>query len=58
MEKINFDYSFKTIPIQDKTSRLIKLREKIKSITKRMRWKALFFLNDDKVKPIDRPETL
>ena len=48
MEKLNFNYSLKNIPIPDETSYLIKFKEKIKSVTKRMRWKVLFFLNDDK----------
>ena len=55
--KINFHYSYKNIQIPDKTSYLIKLIEKIKSVTKKLRWKALFFLNDEKDKPDNRPET-
>ena len=57
MEKLNFNYSLKNIPIPHETSYLIKLREKIENVTKRMRWKALFFLNDDKDKPDDWRET-
>ena len=35
----------------------LKSIEKMKSVTKRMRWKALYFLNDDKDKADNRPET-
>ena len=41
--KINFHYLYKKIPIPDKTSYFIKLIEKIESVTKKLRWKALFF---------------
>ena len=48
MEKLNFDCWLKNIPIPDETSYLVKFTEKIEGVTKRMRWKALFFLTDDK----------
>ena len=44
MEKLNFNYSLKNIPIPDKKSYLIKLVDKIESVVKRMRWKAYFYL--------------
>ena len=47
MEKLNFDYSLKNIPIPPKQQYKIKLIEKIESLVKRMRWKAHFFLNPD-----------
>ena len=45
MEKINFNYSLKNIPIPSKTSYELKLIEKIESVIKRIRWKAFFHLN-------------
>ena len=48
MEKVNFGYSMKNIPIPPRsgyTQRLIEMTEKL---TQRMRWKAYFFLNPDK----------
>ena len=57
MEKLNLDYLLKNIPIPSKTSYLLKLIEKIESVTKEKDLKALFFLNDGKDKSDDRPET-
>ena len=45
MEKINFNYSLKNIPIPSKTSYELKRIEKIESVIKRMHWKAFFHLN-------------
>ena len=47
MEKINYNYSLKKIPIPSITSYQLKLIEKVESVIKRMRWKAHFFLNGD-----------
>lgn len=47
MEKINFNYSLKNIPIPSKKEYKLKLMEKIESVIKRMRWKAHFFINGD-----------
>ena len=49
MEKINFNYLLKNIPIPSKTSYELKLIEKIESVIKRMRWKAFFHLNKNEV---------
>ena len=54
MEKFSFDYSLKNIPLPDKRSCQLKLIEKIKSVLKRMRWKAHFFLSKEN----QLPETL
>lgn len=48
MEKLNYDYSLKNIPIPDDTTYRLHLIEKIESVIKRMRWKAHFFLNETK----------
>ena len=56
MKNLNFDYSLKNIPIPDETSYLLKLIEKVQIVTKRMHWKALFFLDDNKDKSDDRPK--
>ena len=45
MEKINYNYLLKNIPIPRNTSYQLKLIEKVESVIKRMRWKAHFFLN-------------
>jgi hypothetical protein len=41
---IRFDYSLKNIPIPSQDAYLKPLIEKVESVTKRMRWKANFFL--------------
>ena len=43
MEPIDFGYSMKNIPIASKQRYKLKLTEKVESVLKRMRWKALFF---------------
>ena len=45
MEKINFGYSMKNIPIPPKNSYLKALIDKTESFLTRLRWKAIFFLN-------------
>ena len=47
MERMNFGYSLKNIPIPSSTSYKLKLIEKIESFIKRMRWKAHFFLQEN-----------
>ena len=47
MEKVNFNYSIKNIPIPDERTYKIILVEKIEAVLKRMRWKALFFNRKD-----------
>ena len=42
MEKINFNYSLKNIPIPSKSSFQLKLIDKIESVIIRMPWKAHF----------------
>ena len=45
MEKINFNYSLKNIPVPSKSSYQLKLIDKIESVIKRMQWKAHFFVS-------------
>ena len=47
MEKVNFNYLLKNIPTLSRLSYQLKLIEKIESVIKQMRWKALFFLKDN-----------
>ena len=46
MERIKFDCSLKNIPIPSKSSYQLQLIDKIKSVIKRMRWKAQIFLTN------------
>ena len=48
MEKINFNYSLKNIPIPSPSTYKMKLIEKVGSVIKRMRWKAHFYLSGEK----------
>ncbi len=50
MEKVQFTYSCKNIPIPSRNAYMAKLLLKVESVIKRMRWKAHFFLN-----PTDQP---
>ena len=45
MEKIQFDYSLKDIPIPSRNAYKSRLLNTTESFIKRMRWKAYFFLN-------------
>ena len=47
MEKLNYKYSFKNIPIPTKPLCQLSLIKKTESVIKRMRWKADVFLNGD-----------
>ena len=49
MERINFGYSVKNIPLTNERNYKEKLIEKIEAVIKRMRWKALFFNEQNKV---------
>ena len=46
MEKRNFGYSLKNIPIASKNAYMKKTMEKVESVVRRMRWKAIFFENE------------
>ena len=48
MEKLNFSYSLKNIPIPDEKSCKLRLSEKIKIFIQKMRWRATFFINNNK----------
>ena len=43
MERINFDYSLKNIPIPSNQSYLKTMIEKVEAFIKRICWKAYFF---------------
>ena len=47
MEKINFNYSLKNIPVPTKASYQLMLMEKSESVNKRMRLKVHFYLKKD-----------
>ena len=47
MEKINLGYSTKNIPIPNERTYLMQLVEKIEAVIKRMRWKAIFFSEEE-----------
>ena len=49
MEKVNFGYSLKNIPTPSEKSYKLHLIEKIEELIKRMRWKAIFYLNKDQL---------
>ena len=43
MEKLQFDYSHKNIPMPTERNDKLQLMEKIELVIKRMRWKAHFY---------------
>ena len=47
MEKINFNYSLKNIPVPSKSSYKLKPIDKIETMIKCMPWKSQFFINGD-----------
>ena len=51
MEKVNLGYSVKNIPLAYGGTYKLKLVEKIESVIKRMRWKAIFFTARNKDTP-------
>ena len=42
IEKVNWNYSTKNIPVPSEISQLLKLTEKIELVIKKMRWKAIY----------------
>ena len=46
MEKVNFGYSLKNIPTPNKETYKLQLIEKIELFIKKLRWKAIFFINN------------
>ena len=48
MRQFQFDYSLKNIPIPSQDAYLRNLIEKVENVLKRMRWKAHFFLKEEK----------
>ena len=47
MEKVNFGYTIKNIPIPLERTYLLQLMEKVEIVITRMRWKAIHFNNND-----------
>ena len=56
MERFNFGYSTKNIPITNKHSYKLQLIEKMETFIKRMRWKAIFMDNQDE-KVVNKADT-
>ena len=48
MEKLNFGYSLENIPTPGEKSYKLRLIEKIEIFIKKMRWRAIFFINNNK----------
>ena len=48
MEKVNFGYSLKNIPTPNQRTYKLQLIEKIELFIKKLRWKAIFFINNSK----------
>ena len=48
MEKSEIDYSLKNIPTPSKESYQLNLIDKIESLVRRMRWRAFYYLNQQK----------
>ena len=48
MEKVNFGYSLKNIPAPNERTYKLQLIEKIELLIKKLRWKAIFFINNSK----------
>ena len=46
MEKVNFGYSVKNIPISFERTYLLQLIEKVEMVITRMRWKEIHFNNN------------
>ena len=47
MDKVQFNYSLKNIPIPSRRSYLLSLLNKVENFIKRLRWKAFFFDTND-----------
>ena len=56
MAKFNFVYSLKNIPTSDEKSYKLGLLEKIEIFIKKMRWRAIFFINNNKKATEDQKE--
>ena len=54
MERKNFNYSLKNIPIPSRNNYKKQLIEKVESVLKRMRWKVFFFEKHDEREPTDK----
>ena len=48
MEKLNFGYSLKNIRTPDEKSYKLRLLGKIEIFIKKMRWRAIFFIRNNK----------
>ena len=57
MKKVNFNYSLKNIPIPSNSSYKLMLIDKMELLVKRMRWKAHFFLEEQKRKENKKQDT-
>ena len=57
MEKLQFDYSYKNVPVPHDDEYKMQLMEKIELVIKRMRWKAHFFEENDENEETAQPET-
>ena len=53
MERVNFNYSMKNIPIPNSRQYTKRLIEKTENVIKRMRWKAFFYLHPE-AKPVQK----
>ena len=48
MEKLNFGYPLKSIPTPDEKSYNLRLLEMIEVFIKKMHWRAIFHINNNK----------
>ena len=56
-EKVNFTYSMKNISISNKLEYIVSMYQKVYQLIERMRWKAIFFNQDQQrrtAKPLKR----
>ena len=44
MEKVNFGYLMKNIPVPDEKSYKLQLMQKVEDFIKKISWKAIFFM--------------
>lgn len=47
MDKFIFKYSMKNIPVPSNSEYIKRLIEEVETFTKRLRWRAFFFLNPE-----------
>ena len=57
MEKVNFRYSIKNIPISSIRTSLLQLMEKVEMVIVRMRWKAMHLNNNDSIDSSEEENT-